>query len=217
VRGFDIRTIGPVAFVPVSTLSPFFFLDPTLLDAFGNPRLRQVNVPTLVYNFTFPGGDTEGVGNFEYRVPIVGPVSAALFFDAGVNGILRRQQLQIDPTGLRQLQTQYPGATINPTLGLAPGSNFKLRTSTGLEFVVQLPVVNAPFRIYWAYNLNRYHQTIIASPSSFFVSDDLKKSLPPGVLDTQILPQLNTLVSNPRQLNFFDPLRTFRFTVSRTF
>jgi outer membrane protein insertion porin family len=217
VRGFDIRTIGPVAFIPVPTTLPFRFLDPTQLDSLGNPTQRQVNVPTLINNFTFPGGDTQAVGNFEYRVPIVGPVSAALFFDVGLNGILKRQQLQIDPTGLRQLQTQFPDATLNTTLGLAPGSNFKLRTSTGLEFVVQLPVVNAPFRIYWAYNLNRYHQTIVAPPSSFFVSDDLKKALPPGVLDTQILPQLDTLVSNPRKLNFFDPLRTFRFTVSRTF
>jgi len=217
VRGFDIRTIGPIAFIPVSTTQVFRFLDPTLLDAFGNPRLRQMNVPALVYNFTFPGGDTEAVGNFEYRVPIVGPVSAGLFFDAGENGSLRRGQLQIDPNGLQQLQTQFPGTPINPTLTLAPGSNFKLRTSTGIEFVVQLPVVNAPFRIYWAYNLNRYHQAIVAPPSAFFINDNLRLSLPPGVLESQILPQLNSLTANPQKLNFFDPRRTFRFTVSRTF
>jgi outer membrane protein insertion porin family len=217
VRGFDIRTIGPISFIPVATTQPFFFQDPTQLDSFGNPRLRQVNVPALVYNFTFPGGDTQAVGNFEYRVPIVGPVSAALFFDVGENGILRRGQLQIDPSGFEQLQTQFPGTTINRTLGLAPGSNFKLRTSTGIEFVVQLPVVNAPFRIYWAYNLNRFHQTIVAPPNAFVLSDNFRQTLPPGVLESQILPQLNNLVANPRQLNFFDPRRTFRFTVSRTF
>jgi len=217
VRGFDIRTIGPIAFIPIAATQPFFFLDPTQLDSSGNPRLRQVTVPALVYNFTFPGGDTEAVGNFEYRIPIVGPVSAALFFDVGENGILRRTQLQIDPTGLRQLQTQFPGTPINSTLALAPGSNFKLRASTGLEFVVQLPVVNAPFRIYWAYNLKRYHQAIIAPASSFVINDNLRQSLPPGVLESQILPQLNSLAANPQKLNFFDPLRTFRFTVSRTF
>src|SRR5262245_47528963 len=217
VRGFDIRTIGPIAFIPVAGTQPFFFQDPTQLDSFGNPRLRQVNVPLLVYNFTFPGGDTQAVSNLEYRIPIVGPVSAALFFDAGENGILRRGQLQIDPSGFQQLEAQFTGAAINRTLGLAPGSNFKLRTSTGIEFVVQLPIVNAPFRIYWAYNLNRFHQTIVAPPSAFVIDDNFRQTLPPGVLESQILPQLNNLVANPRQLNFFDPRRTFRFTVSRTF
>ena len=28
----------------------------------------------------------------------------------------------------------------------------KIRTSTGLELQVMMPVVNAPFRLYWAYN-----------------------------------------------------------------
>ncbi len=217
VRGFDIRSIGPVAFLPISTSSQFFFLDPTQLDGFGNPRLRQVNVPTLIYNFTFPGGDLQGVGNFEYRIPIVGPVTMALFFDTGLNGIVRRQQLQIDPNGLQQLRSRFPDATINGLIGLAPGSNFKLRTSTGIEFVVQLPVVNAPFRIFWAYNLNRYNQAIVAPVSSFATVDNIIRSLPPGVYESQIRPQLDNLVANPRRLNFFDPLRTFRFTVSRTF
>jgi len=217
VRGFDIRTITPISFIPVSTNSQFFFSDPTQLDQFGNPVLRAVSVPTLIYNFAFPGGDTQGVGNFEYRIPIVGPVSMALFFDVGINGILRRSQLRFDPAGLKQLQNRFPGTTINSQLALAPNTNFKLRTSTGLEFVVQLPVVNAPFRIYWAYNLNRLNQVITAPVSAFAISDDLRKTLPPNVLETQILPQLNTLVSSPRRLNFVDPLRTFRFTVSRTF
>jgi len=217
VRGFDIRTIGPIAFIPFPSTSTFSFFDPTQLDAGGNPRLRLVTVPTLVYNATFPGGDSQAVSNFEYRIPIVGPVSMALFFDAGLNGALRRGQLQVDPAGLQQLRTQFPNAQINSQLRFAPGTNFKLRTSTGLEFVVQLPVVNAPFRIYWAYNLNRLRQQIIAPPSSFVITDQFRQSLPPGVLESQILPQLNNLVNNPQKVNFFDPMRTFRFTVSRTF
>ena len=217
VRGFDIRTIGPIGFIPVPVNTPLFFLDPTQLDNFGNPRLRQVTVPTLVYNFTFPGGDIQGVGNIEYRIPLVGPVSMALFFDAGINGALRSQQLQLDPTGLQQLRTQFPDATINQTINLLSGTNFKPRTSTGLEFVVQLPVVNAPFRIYWAYNVNRIRQTLVAPSSAFVITDNFRQSLPPGVLESQILPQLNNIVNNPGRLNFFEPRRTFRFTVSRTF
>jgi outer membrane protein insertion porin family len=217
VRGFDIRTIGPVGFIPVATNSTFFFQDPTNLDASGNPLIRQVSVPTLGYTITFPGGDLQGVGNAEYRIPIVGPVSMSLFFDAGVNGALRRSQLQLNPSAVQLLQTQFPSATISNNIQFAPGSNFKLRTSTGIEFVVQLPVVNAPFRLYWAYNLNRYHQTITAPQGSFFASDAFQRSLPPGVYESQILPQLNNLMNNPQKIDFIDPLRTFRFTVSRTF
>jgi len=214
VRGFDIRTIGPVGFIPVATGRSIPYFDPTDLDN-GVPRLKQVTVPMLVYSFTFPGGDVETVGNAEYRIPIVGPVSMSLFFDVGINGALRRQQLQMDTAGLQQLRTQFPKTTINQTIGLVPGTNFKLRTSTGVEFVVQLPIVNAPFRLYWAYNLNRLHEALVA-PQSFFDSDSLPP-LPPGVRESQVLPQLNAIVNNPARLNFFDALRTFRFTISRTF
>ena len=45
---------------------------------------------------------------------------------------------------------------------IAPGTNFNLRDSTGIEFNINLPIVQAPFRIYWAYNPLRLHQTIVA-------------------------------------------------------
>ena len=217
IRGFDIRTVGPFAYVPQTTAPQFFFSDPRQLDQFGNPILRVVSVPALVYTPTFPGGDTQGVGNIEYRIPLAGPVTLAVFFDIGVNGVLRRSQLQSDPGGVDLLRKQFPNATISNQLNLASGSNFKLRTSTGIEFVVQLPVVNAPFRIYWAYNLNRLRQTFLAPTGDFFLTDEFKRSLPPGVLESQILPQLNLLIGTPRPLPFFEPMRTFRFTVSRTF
>ena len=225
VRGFDIRTIGPVGFIPALVPLSLSYQDPTQLDASGNPRFFQLTVPTLVYNITFPGGDLQGVGNLEYRIPIVGPVSVDLFLDVGANGTLRRQQLQLDTSGLQQLQTRFPGSTINRAIGFAPHSNFKPRISTGIQFVVQLPVVNAPFRLYWAYNPVRYHQTIIAPTATcqsgitdcgFFISQSDQTHLRQiGVLDSQILPQLRSRV--PQSVNFFDPLRTFRFTVSRTF
>ncbi len=217
VRGFDIRNISPVTFIPQQQSSSLFFLDPTQLDSGGNPQLRQVNVPILFYSPSLPGGDAQAVGNFEYRIPLVGPVSVSLFIDAGFTGILRRSQLQLDPGGLQQLRAQFPNARIDRDLVPISGSNFKLRTSTGVEFVVQLPVVNAPFRIYWAYNPHRVRREFTAPRTEFFVSDELRRSLPPGVLESQILPQLNTLAANPLRLPFFEPIRTFRFTVSRTF
>jgi outer membrane protein insertion porin family len=218
IRGFDIRTITPVSFVPQATNSPVHFLDPTSLDANGNPRTRQVSVPLLLYSYSYPGGDLETVGNVEYRVPLVGPVSMSLFADGGVNGILRRNQLQLDPTGLSNLRQQFPNSTFSSRLPLAPNSNFKPRASTGIEFVVQLPIVQAPFRIYWAYNAYRYNQLIATPRGDYFISDQLRQSLPPGVLTSQLIPALNGLLSSQSQLlRYAEPLRTIRFTVSRTF
>jgi len=33
----------------------------------------------------------------------------------------------------------------------------------------------------------------------------------------QFAPTINQFIANPGRLNYFEPLRTFRFTVSRTF
>jgi outer membrane protein insertion porin family len=218
VRGFDIRNISPIAFIPVESAQQVFFFDPTQLDASGNPRLRSINVPVLDYSVTFPGGDSQIIGNAEYRIPLVGPVAMSLFFDVGLNGALRRNQLRLNETGLDNLRTKFPNATITNNLALASGTNFKLRTSTGIEFVVQLPVVNAPFRIYWAYNLNRVRQVLQEPRGTFNLNDPVFQGLPPGVLESQVLPQLNSgLDINARRLNFVEPLKTFRFTVSRTF
>jgi outer membrane protein insertion porin family len=220
VRGFDFLTISPWTFIPTSTTVPVLFLNPTLLDANGNPQQQLLTVPVLSFVATRPGGDTQVVSNSEYRIPLVGPVSMSLFFDVGLNGILRRRQLQLDPAGFAQLTQQFPNVTLDQRLGLLSGSNFLPRTSTGIEFVVQLPIVNAPFRIYWAYNLNRLNQPIVNPRGNFFLSNAVLQSLPPGVLNSQILPQLNAIVSGQVlsiSSRLYEPLRTFRFTVSRTF
>ena len=218
VRGFDIRTISPVSFVPVEQSAQIFFLNPTQLDASGNPRLQLLSVPVLLNSITFPGGDLQGVGNVEYRIPLVGPVSMAIFFDVGVNGILRRNQLRLDPTGVSRLREQFPDATISDRLELSSGSNFKPRSSTGIEFVIQLPVVNAPFRLYWAYNLNRFNAPIQPPRGAFELGEQLRQALPPGVFEAQVAPQINLFLdTNAQRLNFFEPLKTLRFTVSRTF
>ena len=225
VRGFDIRTITPIAFIPVQTSLPITYQVPNVFDPNGNAVFASQPIPVLDYSITFPGGDTQAVGNAEYRIPLVGPVGMSLFFDVGVNGIFKRNQLRMNQAGLDQMRQTFTGVTIPDRLELAPGSNFRPRTSAGIEFVVQLPVVNAPFRIYWAYNFNRY-STIIQEPlGAVAVGPDGKPLalatralFPANVYDFQVQPQLETLISTTaRRLNFFEPLKTFRFTVSRTF
>jgi outer membrane protein insertion porin family len=217
IRGFDIRSVSPIAFVPVVSNTAITYNDPNQLTGSGQPVSRLIGVPVLTYTIVYPGGDTQVIGNAEYRIPLVGPVAMSLFFDAGVNGILRRSQLQLDPAGYNQLRTTFPNATISSSLELAPGSNFLPRTSTGVEFVVRLPIVQAPFRVYWAFNPSLYSHVVTAPPSSFYLSDSFRNSLPPGVYDLEIVPALNELLASPQRIFFNERRSTFRFSVSRTF
>jgi len=233
LRGFDIRTVTPFAFIPVASTQAVTFSDPTRLDGAGNPSLRAVTMPLLSYQISFPGGDTSGIFNFEYRIPIAGPVSMSLFHDIGTVGIARQNQLQLDSVGLSALNAQFPNANISNTLALDPGTNWKLRASAGIEFVVHLPIINAPFRLYWSYNYDRLEQQVVAPLGSFngncpsassaqidsncMTLANLVNQYGNAFVNSVIQPQLDSILHNPQRINFFEEKSTFRFTVSRTF
>ncbi len=84
---------------------------------------------------------------------------------------------------------------------------------------MQLPIINAPFRIYWAYNFDRLEQQIAAPVTDFQSTSyqNLRESVGPSIWDSQVLPQLLNFQVNTQRINFFEPTSTFRFTVSRTF
>lgn len=214
LRGFDIRAVSPLAFVPIRTSIPVVFLDPTRLDPNGNPTVRFTVVEALNQTISVPGGDTEVIGNFEYRIPIAGPVTLAPFLDVGMNPVLRPSQLHLTAENLAELRTAFPTAQIPDNLALVRGTNVKLRSSAGLELVINLPVVNAPFRIYWAYNLTRLNKAITLPASIFRVPPGI--TLPPGVFETQIEPLLGVQFQE-RIILLREPPKTFRFTISRTF
>jgi outer membrane protein insertion porin family len=119
----------------------------------------------------------------------------------------------------------FPLANQGQQLQIASGTNFKMRASTGIQLDVNLPIVQAPFRIYWAYNPLRLHQTIIApfdkiSQQSLFQtcqSLGLLDPLHPNQCDPTVLYQIQPAIQNPGRLNYFEPLTTFRFTVGKTF
>jgi outer membrane protein insertion porin family len=152
----------------------------------------------------FPGGNTALVGNFEYRIPIVGPVTLAYFVDAGMNRLTDAKQLELNPSRISQLDGQFPEAAFGSSAVVAPGTQ-AMRMSTGLEIQVLMPVVNAPFRVYFAYNPMR-------------VAENLQ---PPIVADRSYFPNqatFNNSVATFGQSIPFDERRTlFRFTVGRTF
>jgi len=177
-----------MAFVPVASSVPVFFLDPTQLDDNGNPTARSTTINVLTQTVSFPGGDAQLVGNAEYRIPIAGPVTIAPFLDVGLNTVLRPSQLRLSDQAVEALREVFPRVEFSNQLSLVPNTNARLRSSAGLEVVVNLPVVNAPFRVYWAYNLNRLSQNITIPAASFDVPEGVE--LPPGVFENQIVPLL---------------------------
>ena len=225
IRGFDIRAISPVTYIPSVFNQTVTFLNNRNLSGSGFPTLAAFSVPLVGYTITFPGGDLQGVGNIEYRIPIAGPVSMTLFVDTGTDGIANKSALKLDPTGVANINQQFPLANQTQQLQIAPGTNFRLRQSTGIEFNINLPIVQAPFRVYWAYNPLRIHETIIAPADKINLQTlgstcaalGLTDPLHPNQCDQSILYQIQPVLQNPGRLNYFEPRSTFRFTVSRTF
>lgn len=224
LRGFDIRTVSPYVFV--NTVQNFQLTNPdgsaVPVDP-TNPRRGNVTVPLPVNNITLPGGDTQFFGNLEYRIHIVGPVTLAPFADVGMDFVTLDSQLKISSDSLTQLNSAIFGcpAIINfqcsggfpiPTNGdLKPvaGTNYVPRMSTGLELQVLLPIVQQPFRIYYAYNPLTL-DTLVTSPSPI-----TRSMFPPGAAgDFSFQSAIATLAPNFR---LQEPKKTFRFTISTTF
>jgi outer membrane protein insertion porin family len=225
LRGFDVRAISPVTYIPTVFNQSIFYNCNRCLSGSGLPTQVAFTVPVVAYTITFPGADLQGVGNFEYRIPIAGPVGLTLFLDVGTDGIVNKGALRLDPTGVANINSQFPLVNQQAQLQIASGTNFKPRASTGIQFDVNLPIVQAPFRIYWAYNPLRLHQTIIApfdkiNPQTLFQTCQaagLIDPLHPNQCDPAILYQIQPAIQNPGRLNYFEPLTTFRFTVGKTF
>jgi outer membrane protein insertion porin family len=208
VRGFEIWGITPIAYVASSS-------SVNVLNGDGSARTQKVvqngvvtSVPVTMavprYQLITPGGDTQVVGNFEYRIPILGPVTLAIFGDAGLNKILRPSQLTMDTSRVSDLNNQFPQAGFDGRVKIAPGSE-RIRVSTGLELQVMLPVVNAPFRVYWAYNPSLVRQYL----------------QPPIVADRSSFPNYNTFFNSVAQFGqaypYMEKRSLFKFTIGRTF
>jgi outer membrane protein insertion porin family len=225
VRGFDIRAISPVAFFPSAITIPLQNPDGTTvpLDP-SNPRRGAYGITIPVEQVIFPGGDTNLVNNLEYRIPIVGPVTIAAFVDTGFDLISNQSQLRVAGTQFTTLQTTVfgcpyltssftcaGGSTLPFSAELKPvsGTNYQPRMSTGLELQVIMPVVNAPFRVYYAYNPLRIDETI-ASPAPI-----TRSMFPAGAAGDFTYAQAISTYQPGYLLR--EPRKTFRFTVATTF
>ena len=249
IRGFDIRSATPYAFVP--TKVNFALQNPDGSPVPINPGPIAPNyspllIPLPAYTIASVGGDTNFVGNMEYRIPIAGPVSIAMFNDFGIIGVIKHSELRETTEGYYNLTSALYGCpeytngtcsggqteTFSNTLSPIHGTNFVPRDSTGAELQVILPVVNAPFRIYYAYNPLRLFETLppqCAAPGQN-VPFTPSSHVPPCLITPSLFPGNSVFPSGAggysynQALSLYgqsyylrEPRKTFRFTVSTTF
>jgi outer membrane protein assembly factor BamA len=93
------------------------------------------------------GADAVGQFSAEYRMPLRGPLSSALFLDLGWTQVRRGD-----------VESAHGARLIEATNGL-------LRASTGGELRLQLPLIRQPARMIFAWNPLRLH-TFFQSPDS---------------------------------------------------
>ncbi len=225
LRGFDVRTISPYGFVPTRVL--FNLTNPdgsTVPRDPTNPALGPVRVPIPVYGVATIGGDTNFTGNLEYIIPIYARTVAFNFFDDfGLDLAVDKNQLQQSPAGIDLLNSPLYGCpnyvngtcqggqqiAFNRNITTIPGTNYVPRMSAGGELDVMMPIINAPFRLYYAVNpLKLYH--------AFFRQNLITRSMfPAGGAGDFSYAQAEELYNGEYILR--EPSSTFRLTVSTTF
>ena len=241
IRGFDVRGATPYGYVPNRVNLQLMNPDGSCVPRDpNNPQLGQcIQVPIPVYGIASIGGDTSLTTNAEYRIPIAGPVTLSFFDDFGIDTVLNKGQLKQSPEGFASLtaplygcpvynngscQGGIPGTEVNFQRDIRPiaGTNFVPRMSTGAEISVIMPVINAPFRLYYAYNPLRLYERPycnsiltggkVESCSAELITRDLFPVGGAGDYTYQEAIQ----AYGARNL-FREPRKTFRLTVSTTF
>ena len=190
--------------------------------------------PSYVYS-----GDTSFTSNLEYRIPIAGPVTFSFFDDFGMDVALNKGQLKQSPEGFASLiaplygcpvynngscQGGIPGDQVGFQRNIRPitGTNWVPRMSLGAEISVIMPIVNAPFRLFYAYNPLRLYErpycndvltgAKVQSCSAELITRDMFPQGGAGDYTYQ-----EAIQAFGAQNLFREPRKTFRLTVSTTF
>ena len=235
VRGFDIRASSPYTFIPNKILFNLTNPDGTTVPRDPTqPNLGNVQIPLPIYRLVTIGGDTQFTSNLEYRIPIVNQVTFLVFTDFGLTGDLQRGQLRQSVAGQSTINSPSYGCPsfINGAcfggqsvsfpflLKTVPGSNFVPRMSNGAELQVILPIVNAPFRVYYAYNPLRLYKDLpqqLAVPNTCAPGTTLcfRNFFPNSGAGEYSYQQAVQFYGANYTLR--EPRKTFRLTVSTTF
>ena len=241
LRGFDVRGATPYGYVPsrinfqlTNPDGSCVPRDPT------NPEDNQcIQVPLPVYGVASIGGDTNLNSNLEYRIPIVGTLMFSIFDDFGIDVATNRGQLKQSPEGFAALtaplygcpvynngscQGGIPGSQVHFQQNIRPisGTNFVPRMSLGGELAIIMPIVNAPFRLYYAYNPLRLYETpycndVLLGGKQGSCSAELitRAMFPPGGAGDYSYNE--AIQAYGARYLFREPRKTFRLTVSTTF
>ncbi len=228
IRGFDIRSATPYTFIP--TRVNFNLTNPdgsTVPRDPTNNTLGNIQIPLPVYRLVTVGGDTSFTGNLEYRIPIVSQVTFAFFTDFNLTFNLLDSQLRQSVLGASTISSPLYGCPVFTNgacsggkqlsfpaqLNTAPGTNLVPRMSNGAELQVVLPIINAPFRLFYAYNPLRLYETL---PPQLAVDNKTFGSFFPNSAAGRF--------SYAQALQFYgadyilrEPRKTVRLSVSTTF
>ena len=237
VRGFDIRSAAPYTFIPTRTLFNLTNPDGTTVPRDPtNPSLGNVQIPLPIYRLVSIGGDTSFTSNLEYRIPIVNQVTFAFFTDFNMTFNLQDSQLRQSVAGQSLITSPLYGCqeVINGAcfggqqikfpflLKTVPGTNVVPRMSNGAELQVVLPIVNAPFRIFYAYNPLRLYKDV---PQALALPNTVCTPAAPTNCFRSLFPNTSAGdFSYAEAVQFYganytlrEPRKTFRLSVSTTF
>ncbi len=241
LRGFIERGATPYGYVPTKVNFTLFNPDGQCVPRDPtNPEDNQcIQVLLPIYGVASIGGDTNMTTNLEYRIPIVGPFTFSFFDDFGLDMALSRGNLEQSPEGFASLTSpQYgcpvfnngacqdgiPGSKVGfqQDIRVISGTNYVPRMSVGAELGAFLPIINAPFRIYFADNPLRLYETPYCNANSGgpkqgscgaeLVTRDM---FPPGGDGDYTYAQ--AIQAYGSRYIFREPRRTFRLTISTTF
>lgn len=241
LRGFDVRGATPYGWVPSRTTVELTNPDGSCVPRDPtNPQLGQcIKVPLPIYGIASIGGDTSITTNVEYRIPLGGPVMFSLFDDFGMDMAISRGQLKQSPQGFASLiaplygcpvynngscQGGIPGSLVGFQKDILPvaGTNYVPRMSLGGEISVIMPIINAPFRLYYAYNPLRLYERPycneghVGSKNQSCTAQLITRDMfPPGGAGDYTFQQV--IQGYGAQNLFREPRKTFRLTVSTTF
>ncbi len=247
IRGFDVRSSTPYGYVPTRVNFQLTNPDGQCVQEYpGNTaNTACVQVPLPVYGIASVGGDASFTSNIEYRIPIAGPVMFSIFDDFNLDVATNKGQLKQSIQGFESLTSplygcqtlklatnssgeQYCESSIQGTMvgfqrDIRPitGTNFVPRMSMGGELSVIMPIVNAPFRLYYAYNPLRLYERPYCNDGvgvhqSSCSGELITRAMFPvgGAGDYTYAEAIQAYGS--RYL-FREPRKTFRLTISTTF
>jgi outer membrane protein insertion porin family len=228
IRGFDVRSSSPYTFIPNRLLFNLTNPDGTTVPRDpSNPALGNVQIPLPIYRLVSIGGDTSFTGNLEYRIPIINQVTFAFFTDFNMTFDVHNDQLRQSVSGQQEISSPlygcptfingacYGGKQVSfpSPLRVVPGTNYVPRMSNGAELQVILPIVNAPFRIYYAYNPLRLYKDV---PQALATDSATFRSFFPNSGAGQFS-YLQAIQFYGADYTLREPRKTLRLTVSTTF